>query len=314
MELAFLDGGGSVIGPPVTLDLRTEQTNFNFWVEHTLNGAAPVGTASVRVTAEARNMVWNGFADDGLNQTAFYDSFSLAGAGAPGTELLSNSDLDNPLPTGLDAWTVTNDPPDNNDIVIAISQPWASRGVTGDTGVFLKPFHGTVGSPVDGTFSQTVPGVEGGDYTFSGWSRWEPNYAGGVDTLDAGSPDGAVPSPTQTLMELAFLDGSEMVIGLPMILDLRTEQMNDDTWREHILNGIAPVGTVSVRVSGSMIDGVGNLDPGQSAFFDDFSLDGPLALLVAATPVPEPATAVSLVLGVVMLGFRRTRQQSRTSA
>jgi hypothetical protein len=76
---------------------------------------------------------------------------------------------------------------------------------------------------------------------------------------------------------LAFLDASEEVIGSPVMLDLRTVQMNDNTWREHSLEGTAPEGTAFARVSGIMIDGVNNVNAGgtlggQSAFFDDFSL------------------------------------------
>jgi PEP-CTERM motif-containing protein len=319
MELAFLDTSGSVIDSPTTLDLLADgQSNFNFWMEHTLNGVAPAGTASVRVTAEARDMVWNGVAEEGLNQTAFYDSFTLTGAGAPATELLSNPALDDAEPSLPAPWTVTTDPPDDDDIMV--TEGFANRPASGgDTGVFLKPFQGNP-TPVDGTFAQTVPAVAGGTYELTGWSKWEQNYSGGVATLDPSSPFGAVDSPTETLMELAFLDGSDAVIDTPIVLDLKADRIaqsptsnaNDGEWYGHTLGGVAPVGAVSVRVSGMMVDGVFNVDPFQAAFFDDFSLDGP-AELMAASAVPEPASVVSLALGLALLGLAKFRRLSRAS-
>jgi hypothetical protein len=102
-------------------------------------------------------------------------------------------------------------------------------------------------------------------------------YAGGVETLDPGSPYGAVPSLTETLFVMEFLDGSGSQIG-SQTLDLRTVQMNDTTWREHMVTGLAPAGTTQVRVGVRVNDVMTNVDiPFQTANFDDFSLIAVLA-------------------------------------
>ena len=126
----------------------------------------------------------------------------------------------------------------------------------GAAGIWLSPFFGESFTEVDGILSQTVPGTEGGDYTFSGWSRWETNYTAAL-----------------TFMELSFLDGNDAVIGTPVMLDLSTEQSNDNQWRQHTLSSTAPTGTESVLVSAGMLDGVDAGANPQSAFFDDFSLE-----------------------------------------
>ena len=106
---------------------------------------------------------------------------------------------------------------------------FANHTPDGGTGIWLSSLFGEAGTEVDGTLSQTVAGLEDGNYTFSGWSRWETFYSGGLDG-----------SVTETFMELAFLDGGDAVIGDPITLDLRDEQMNDGEWRQHTLNGVAP--------------------------------------------------------------------------
>jgi hypothetical protein len=270
MELAFLNASDVVIGSPVLLDLETVQTGDNAWHQHTLVGVAPAGTARARITAAARNMQFN--VDP---QSAFFDNFSLTGSNAPGTEKLINGALNLPeLPAG--AWVLTEAPAGADTLGII-----GFAAHSGSNGVWLKAFAGNLDrGPVDAILTQTVPGVAGGNYTFSGWSKWEGGYSGGVTTLDAGSPHGAIPSPTDTTLELAFLNASNAVIGTPIELDLRTVQQNDNTWRQHTLQGTAPAGTVSVRVTASALDMLANIDVGgglgnQSAFFDDFSLQGP---------------------------------------
>jgi hypothetical protein len=58
-----------------------------------------------------------------------------------------------------------------------------------------------------------------------------------------------------------------------------------------------------------MIDGVFNVDPGQSAFFDDFSLDGPGVSLVANFAVPEPSSLIGLAIGASIFGLARSRRR-----
>lgn len=113
MKLEFLSVGNSLLSNAV-LDLRTEQTNNNQWKSHSLIGFAPAGTAHVRVTAEARDMIFNGG-----SQSAFFDNFSLTRASSPTTQLLTNPDLELPPETGLDPWTVKQNDPSgpNGDIV-----------------------------------------------------------------------------------------------------------------------------------------------------------------------------------------------------
>lgn len=341
MELAFLDAGGSVIGSPVSLDLSTEQANFNFWVEHTLNGVAPTGTANIRVTAEARDMVWN----VGANQSAFYDNFSLTGLSEPETEILVNPDLEDPPPTGLEQWTLeSNDPenPDNDEVIRTAG--FANRTPGGQSGVWLSSFFGEAGTEVDGTVSQTVEGMPGGTYTFSGWSRYEANFSGGDPSFS-----------TQNFMEIAFLDDMDAVIGSPVMFDVdadrvvqsSTNDANDNEWYQHTFDAVAPAGTASVRVTAGMEDGINTTLNPQSAFFDDFSLDGPGGLLadadadgdvdgtdflliqrnnpalisqwqteygtgslsasLASQAIPEPSTAIGLLVGAAIFLTRKTR-------
>jgi len=143
---------------------------------------------------------------------------------------------------------------------------------------------------------QTVNGVAGGHYTFSGFSKWETGY------------NGADPSSaTQTFMTIDFLDGSSNVLGTQS-LNLRTVQINDGTWRQFSLNGTAPAGTVSVRVSaGASAMANSGINP-QSAMFDDFALllGGSGANLLTAG-VPEPASLGLMLLGLAVGAAYRRR-------
>jgi hypothetical protein len=160
-------------------------------------------------------------------------------------------------------------------------------------GLWLKPWSGrTCCSPedmppgtnyqVNGILSQTVPGVPGDTYTFGGASRFEQNYAGGVDTLDAATPlRPGQPSPTDTFVQIEFLDAVGGVIGSPVTLDVRADReaqigipfANDNLWYEHTLtSAAAPANTANVRFTAGMTNGVFNINPGQSAMLDNFTL------------------------------------------
>lgn len=253
-EMAFLDADSNVVGTPVTLDLRsTGQVGDNTYYQHTLMGTAPTGTASVRVTAKAIDMITN------INpqQSGAYDNFSLKAASAPAVELLTNGSLNAPAVTP--GWTLLRSPRDN----VAQVEPstFANHTEGGISGFWLRAFSETLPSVGDASITQTVPGIAGGNYTFSAWSKWEVNYSGAIQG-----------SQTETFMELAFLDTSSAVIGTPLTLDLRNEQTNDNTWRQHFLGGVAPEGTVSVRVTAGARGMFNNPGASQSAMFDDFVL------------------------------------------
>jgi hypothetical protein len=202
--------------------------------------------------------------------------------------------------------------------------------------------------PVTGLMSQTTEAVPGGSYDFSGWAKFEQNYSGGVDTIAVGGGGffEGDPSPTRTLIVLEFLDPNGVVINpiidfdpngvvildpnSPNIIDVRVERQavcpggnaNSQTcgsvgangllgWTQHTLSDIiAPAGTAFARLTAGMLNGVFNIDPMQSAFFDDFSLSGPAPLQAASSAVPEPSTAAGLALGALLLSLRRSRRRN----
>lgn len=337
MTLQFLNSGGGVILEKSVDLLADGQTNLDAWQQHTVQEVAPGGTAKVRVIADAKDMVFN---TDPL-QAAFYDSFSLTGDD-PNTELLTNSGLDDPLPSALDFWDLSEGPEFIGSDEILRVGAYQNHTPSGATSAWLSGFFGGghlrvfnwPEDPVFGTMAQTVAIVGGGTYSFSGWSFFEQNYSGGVDIIDpdeiADPPSifAGMESPTQTLITLEFLDPNGAVLSSSTI-DVKADRLaqigcglscsnnaaNDATWYEHTFTGVvAPVGAVSARLSGKMIDGVFNTDPFQAAFFDDFSLDGPAPLQAATGAVPEPATAFGLAVGALMLSLGRNRRRTARDA
>jgi hypothetical protein len=290
MEMQFLNAGGTPVGAPIIKDLRTEQANFNTWVEHMLMGTAPVGATQLRVTAAAREMVYNSSQfPDGPAQAAFWDDFHVFNNNTPASELLLNPSLEDDPPTGLDAWTLTSfDPADPIQSEIIRSLDAGQRtGSPGVAGMWLSSFIGEIATPVDGKVSQIVAATPGTNYTFSGWSKFEPNFPGGFDTVPAGNPNGDSGKPlnTDVFFSIEFLDGVGEVIGSPSLLDIRNDRdaqipgaagngtANTDTWLQHTMAALAPAGTTQIRVTAGMTDGVFTVDPKQSGFFDDFILE-----------------------------------------
>lgn len=336
-KMEFLNASGNVIGTPTTLNLRTDlgtnDPDFDF-VHTPLVGVAPAGTVDVRVSAEALNMAWNGTAGPapggtlGLKQSAFFDDFSLMTPATPGIDLLDNGNLNQGLPDALDFWNQQEGPAFTNSFEVLRTAGFANHTTGGSLGVWLSAFLGASSNidpnwssvPVDGTISQTVDAVAGGTYTFSGWSRFEGSYSGGVDTITGAGlwptqPPPAPTSPTVTEIRLDFLDVNSVVIGTSFI-DVEAARKadplsggvaNDNTWRQHTLQAVAPPNTRKARLSASMIDGVYHAGGQQSAFFDDFSLDGPLVTIVS---IPEPSSIVGLAWGALLL-VSRTRRRTR---
>ena len=84
---------------------------------------------------------------------------------------------------------------------------------------------------------------------------------------------------------MEFLNASNAVIGSPIELDLFDAGMRSDAdggniepedWQQFMINGTAPANTASVRVTMAALEMI-NSGSGTplSAFFDDFSLEGP---------------------------------------
>jgi hypothetical protein len=218
-------------------------------------------------------------------QSAFYDTFSLRDATAPATERLTNGAVDLGPPPPPPGWSLTEVNGDTAALAGFADHP----GDPGELGLWLRPF--VTGTPNgDATLSQTVP-ASPGLLRFTGWSRWEANYSGGVPA-----------TPTNTLMRMEYLDSGNAVIGSDT-LNLRVDRTaqagggnpNDNIWRRHVLDGDAPLGTTAVRVS-AIGDNMFNTSGAQSAFFDDFTL------------VPEPASVLLVCLGMLgTLGLARRR-------
>jgi hypothetical protein len=257
-ELAFLDASNAVLGTPTTLDLR-DGLVVNTYQTRTLPAVvAPAGTARARVTASIIDAVANvGFQD------VYFDNFSLRDATFPNSERLINGNLNNvgppngyeitELPAGADTLSFIN---------------FANHTPGGEQGMWLRAFAGTEAAPADGILSQTVPGMAGGAYTFSAWSFWEPGFSGDADTFPG--------TVTDTIIQMEFLNSSNVAIGSPISLDLDAAgQNNDSTWRQFSINGTAPAGTASVRVTAAGLKMFDSLTNPQSAFFDDLSLEGP---------------------------------------
>lgn len=182
---------------------------------------------------------------------------------------------------------------------------------------FEGHYPGEIVGPVSVELRQSVAGIAGQLYRFSGWAHFEGGYAGGVDFLALDSPNQRnqdaqainpgvpVASLTDTIFALEFLDGGGNVLPNSIVYELRDDggQQNDDQldgrdWVQHVLTAVAPAGTVDVRVRAGMINGEFNIDPpgqAQSVFFDDFSL----------LAVPEPTSGLLALLAMAIAGAVR---------
>jgi hypothetical protein len=254
--IEFLNSSNVVLSS-VVRDLRTDfmQPNEPTWFTHTVTGVAPAGTARVRVTAAARNMVENTG-----GQNVYWDDFSLRDNVAATTERLVNGNLNLVGPPTGYTLTETAAPSDPDGVADTASfRDFANHTPGGQQGLWLRAFEGG-----DAVLAQTVPAVAGASYDFSAWSRWEVGYSGGL-----GDPT------VVTFQRLEFLDANGTPVGPVQSLNLATAptpQSNDGVWRQYTLNAVAPAGSASVRVS---VGATGMFNSGfnpQSAFFDDLSL------------------------------------------
>ena len=206
-------------------------------------------------------------------------------------DLLINGNLDDPPDHETDVatgWTLEEPDVDQfgDPVNSATFASFANHTPGGERGLWLRSFEGGLGGDepltVDAHLYQDVAGVAGVQYTLSAWFRMEENYSG-LDPL----------APTHTLLALEFRDG----VGSPLFiaeLDIDVAYNPDNTWQQFTVISIAPIGTATVRVRASMIDGVFADTNPQSAFVDDFVL--------------VPAPGVFGLLGIAALSPRRRRR------
>lgn len=230
----------------------------------------------------------------------------LASTTANAQNLLINPGVDDPpVHEGVTAtgWTLVAERTLSGPAATANFADFADREAPAGRGLWARSFIGTAADPAQAILSQVVPALPGVPYRMSGWAHFETYYAGGLDIVPGA---GDIASPTETYFGLEFLDLGGTPLPGSVLWELRDDggQVNDpDTatrdWQQHVLTATAPLGTVNVRVSASMVDGIANVGNNpQSVFFDDFSL----------TVVPEPASAAIGLIGVLgLLGLVRRR-------
>lgn len=160
-----------------------------------------------------------------------------------------------------------------------------------DCAVFFKPFSGnTANGAATGHLYQDVAGTPGVLYTMTGWAGAEPNALMGgaefaIEFLGAG--DSLISSVVLNLLPTLFIDNDEPF-----------------DYKQYTLMGVAPVGTLEVRIRASMISAMSNPAGGGQAFVvDDFTLTSD------TSSIPEPGTLALLSLGLAGLVVSRRRKQ-----
>ena len=185
-------------------------------------------------------------------------------------------DLSTPDSQTNPQWTLDVNIPDGTGAAAQFQNaPWASNPAgTEGTGLWLKAFEGNQADggdpPANATLYQDVT-APAGDYELSFFFRKETNY-----------------QAESTFVEL--LEGDSR-IG---VVDL-TSVDTAGAFEQFSLSGSTLGG--ALRVQAKMVNGLDAMANPQSAMFDDFSL----------TVVPEPASSLLFVLGVLVLTARRRR-------
>lgn len=202
--------------------------------------------------------------------------------------LLINGGLDDPPDHETDiatGWTLVEPSLDGNGIAAnsATFASFANHNVGGTRGLWFRSFEGGLGGDapfsVDAHLYQDVAATPGEEYTASAWWRFETNYPG-TNPFSA----------TDDFLILDFLDGSNASLGA-IAVNADDSYPGTSDWFQVSVNGVAPAGTVSVRVQASFLGGELQEANPQSAFVDDFML------------TPEP-TAAMLLLAPLFV-FRR---------
>jgi hypothetical protein len=214
--------------------------------------------------------------------------FVLATGQARAVDLLTNGAFE---PVGgevpdwlLEEYVSTSLTPINSAELVTSNA--TQTGIPGERHLFVRAFVGGKdpgpNNLTNAVLSQVVPISSGVEYNFSGWSRFEANFSGGVDTLSAEGPLGAVTSPTVTELMVEFLDNSSNLVGSPLTINVKADRIaqigfpdpNDNSYYQHLLTGSAPAGATQARLTAGAYDMVWNgtgTGPAQSMFYDSFS-------------------------------------------
>jgi hypothetical protein len=162
-----------------------------------------------------------------------------------------------------------------------------------DCAVFFKPFSGNaVDGSATGHLYQDNSATPGVTYTLTGWAGAEANFLGGAE------------------FALEFLNAGGGVLS-STVLDLLAAGLLVDNgeafdYKQYSIVAIAPLGTATVRVRASMINGMSNPQGGGQAFVvDDFELAD------STTAVPEPASFLLTLSGLIGLAEKRRRARAR---
>lgn len=281
--------------------------NYNYWGDYNESGVPEGGcipNAYCNAVDAADYTVWR----DNLGKTLAGDGYQLPNENAtPGVVSIAD----------YNQWKLWYAYPP----ALSLAEPtnFPNTIFEGNWNMWFQPYQGTFYEAEDNYahLYQDVAGTPGTTYTMKGWAAFEPYFAGARANLNlegssATPPDDGPPSPTKAIFALEFLDASGTVLSGSIEVDLRTNGQVISapgssflTYTEHTLSGVAPAGTVQVRVRASMLDGVLNpgVDP-QSFFVDAFELT---ASGGAAHAVPEPASWVSLMVVVSAMLLRQRR-------
>lgn len=235
------------------------------------------------------------------NLTVILGLLAAGTLGASAANILFNSNLDsvavgaqnNATPVGWSVNAVKSVSGSHMDG--CSSEGWCNIADLGGSGLFFKPFAGTVGDEITVHFYQDNAATPGAKYTLSGYAAAEPNYSGLFTTNS--------PLP-KTLFVVEFLDNTSTVIssnGFDLVVAGMPTSGPGSMAQLTMQQVTAPAGAATVR-AGVLMANTYSTTGGQSFFVDVLELDmiPPAGAPVitnqpAATTVSPGSTAIFTV-------------------